>query len=58
MAEKEQERKVSLSITIRVDSLEQSAAQALEDAVRDAADDYKAEVLASRGPERVTVARP
>jgi len=46
------ERKVSLTISIRVGSLTATEAQALEDAIRGVADDYEADVSAMRGQER------
>jgi len=49
---KKPERVLSLTITIRVNSISQADAQTLEDAIRDVADDYQAEVNASRGAER------
>lgn len=52
------ERKVSLTLTIRINSITQSEAQALEDKIRDLADDFGAEVLSSRGAERPTFTRP
>jgi hypothetical protein len=50
-----QERKVSVNISIRIGSLTQSQAQALEDAIRDLADDYNADVQAVRGTERPSI---
>lgn len=47
------ERKVSLSISIRVNSMTQEEAQTLEERIRDVADDYTGvEVSATRGTER------
>lgn len=45
-------RKVSLTITIRIGSIPQDQAQALEDAIRDLADDHGADVQATRGKEQ------
>lgn len=45
-------RKVSLMISIRIGSLTQEEAQKLEDAIRDLADDFGADVQATRGAER------
>jgi hypothetical protein len=50
-----QERKVSVNISVRIGSLTQSQAQALEDAIRDLADDYNADVQAVRGTERPSI---
>ena len=49
------ERMLSLTVTIRVNSISQTDAQALEDAIRDVADDYQAEVTANRGAERPSI---
>ena len=43
------ERRVSLTITLFENSLSQTDAQALEDAIRDVADQFGANVTASRG---------
>jgi len=47
------ERKVSVTITVRIDSIGQLAALDLENKVRDAADDFGAEVLSNYSAERV-----
>lgn len=47
------ERKVSVFISVRADSLTAAQAQELEDKIRDAADNYPStDVQASRAPER------
>lgn len=53
--DEKQERKVSVSISIRAGSMTQAEAQALEDRVRDVCDDYtNVDVSATRGQERQT----
>jgi len=48
-----EERKVSLTITVRIGSITQSEAQAIEDKIRDIADDYPGfDVSATKGSER------
>lgn len=51
--EKPQERRVSLSISIRAGSMTQQQAQELEDKIRDICDDYAGvDVQATKGAER------
>jgi antibiotic biosynthesis monooxygenase (ABM) superfamily enzyme len=48
-----EERKVSLTITVRIGSITQSQAQEVEDKIRDIADDYPGfEVSAIKSTER------
>lgn len=48
-----QERKVSLSVSIRVASMTQAQAAELENKIRDVCDDYEGtDVLVTRGEER------
>ena len=49
-------RVVSVLVTVRVESIEQSKAMELENALRDVADDYGAQVTANYGDPRQAIA--